>query len=114
MAGREDVNSYMEKTDKMVNHTRYQSEFAVDAEVKSKYPFIDRGQLALVRGRKHSEVKAKNEYIESAANQMIKHAGKQYEEFITVQMRLAPMRDLCLKRRQQEKRVAKLRIAEKL
>ena len=23
MAGREDVNSYMEKTDKMINHTRY-------------------------------------------------------------------------------------------
>jgi len=70
----------MEKTDKMVQHNRHFSETA-ELEGKGQYPYIDRGQLALVRG-KPNEVKEQNKYIESAANLMIKTAGKKYESFI--------------------------------
>ena len=68
-----------------------------------KYPFVDKGQLALLRKSNRESLRAQNDYIESVANDLITSAGEKYETFIKAQVNSKRNRKLLLMKRVRER-----------
>ena len=55
---------------------------------KHQYPYIDKGELAMLRGKpKNTQQIEQKKYIDQMAAKMIKNAGKKCEAFIKEQVK---------------------------
>lgn len=111
-AGLKDISSYMHKTDKMF-HARHNSATGPLVEAPQlKYPFIDKGHLAMLSNNLISW-KPKNNKIEALAKSLINKAGKNYEKFVVKKGTTTRLRSIEDEQREKMLKEAHERIKEK-
>ena len=116
--GKDNVQSYMEQTERMVVARQSSglgagstdlaggAEYATleeNSKQQQRYPFVDKGWLAMVRKSKRDSLKSQNDYIETVANDLITSAGERYETFIKAQVNSKRNRKLLLMKRIRER-----------